>query len=94
MTNLAAKFVRGNMYDNAGAKRARGEGGHNGSACNVHGRMRVLAKSTDPGRAVLIEKYIDAYLTTETVSVWRALRSSAQLSATSMLNGGRARVGA
>ena len=32
--------------------------------------LRVLAKSTDPGRAVLIEKYIDAYLTTETVSVW------------------------
>lgn len=49
------------------------EGGHNGSACNVHGRLRVLAKSTDPGRAVLIEKYIDAYLTTETVSVWHAL---------------------
>ena len=24
--------------------------------------LRVLAKSTDPGRAVLIEKYIDAYL--------------------------------
>ena len=35
--------------------------------------LRVLAKSTDPGRAVLIEKYIDAYLTTETVSVWHAL---------------------
>jgi hypothetical protein len=33
---------------------------------------RVLAKSTDPGRAVLIEKYIGAYLT-ETVSVWHAL---------------------
>ena len=35
--------------------------------------LRVLAKSTDPGRAVLIEKYIDAYLTTETVGVWHAL---------------------
>jgi hypothetical protein len=35
--------------------------------------LRVLAKSTDPSRAVLIEKYIDAYLTTETVSVWHAL---------------------
>ena len=37
------------------------------------GALRVLAKSTDPGRAVLIEKYIDAYLTTETVRVWHAL---------------------
>jgi hypothetical protein len=38
-------------------------------------RRRVLAKSTDPGRAVLIEKYIGAYLTTDTVSVWHALES-------------------
>jgi hypothetical protein len=37
--------------------------------------LRVLAKSTDPGRAVLIEKYIGAYLTTDTVSVWHALES-------------------
>jgi len=33
----------------------------------------VLAKSDDADRAVLVERYIDAYLTTETVSVWHAL---------------------
>ena len=35
--------------------------------------LRVLARSNDPDRAVLVEKYIDTYLTTETVSVWQAL---------------------
>jgi hypothetical protein len=35
--------------------------------------LRVLARSNDPDRAVLVEKYIDAYLTTETGSVWQAL---------------------
>ena len=35
--------------------------------------LRALARSNDPDRAVLVEKYIDAYLTTETVSVWYAL---------------------
>jgi hypothetical protein len=40
----------------------------------VHGRIaRVLARSNDPDRAVLVEAYIDTYLTTETVSVWQAL---------------------
>jgi hypothetical protein len=63
MTNLAAKFVRGNMYDNAGGKT-----GQSVRAVTMDrlatwmDALRVLAKSTDPGRAVLIEKYIDAYL--------------------------------
>ena len=35
--------------------------------------LRVLARSNDPDRAVLVEAYIDTYLTTETVSVWQAL---------------------
>ena len=35
--------------------------------------LRVLAGSNDPDRAVLVERHIDAYLTTETVSVWQAL---------------------
>ena len=35
--------------------------------------LRALARSNDPDRAVLVEKYIDTYLTTETVSVWYAL---------------------
>jgi hypothetical protein len=35
--------------------------------------LRVLAGSNDPDRAVLVERDIDAYLTTETVSVWQAL---------------------
>jgi hypothetical protein len=35
--------------------------------------LRVLARSNDPDRAVLVERYIDAYLTTETASVWQAL---------------------
>ena len=35
--------------------------------------LRVLANSDDADRAVLVERYIDAYLTTETVSVWHAL---------------------
>ena len=35
--------------------------------------LRVLARSDDPDRAVLVERHIDAYLTTETVSVWQAL---------------------
>ena len=35
--------------------------------------LRVLAKSDDADRAVLVERYIDAYFTTETVSVWHAL---------------------
>jgi hypothetical protein len=35
--------------------------------------LRVLARSSDPDRAVLVERYIDAYLTTETVSVASAL---------------------
>ena len=39
----------------------------------MHGRIRVLARSNDPDRAVLVEAYIDTYLTTETVSVWQAL---------------------
>jgi hypothetical protein len=33
----------------------------------------VLAGSNAPDRAVLVEQHIDAYLTTETVSVWHAL---------------------
>jgi hypothetical protein len=33
----------------------------------------VLARSNDPDRLVLVERHIDAYLTTETVSVWQAL---------------------
>ena len=36
--------------------------------------LRVLARSNDPDRAVLVEAYIDTYLTTETVSVWQALK--------------------
>jgi hypothetical protein len=35
--------------------------------------LRVLARSSDPDRAVLVEGHIDAYLTTETGSVWQAL---------------------
>jgi hypothetical protein len=35
--------------------------------------LRVLARSNDPDRAALVEGHIDAYLTTETVSVWQAL---------------------
>ena len=35
--------------------------------------LRILAKSNDADRAVLAERYIDAYLTTETVSVWHAV---------------------
>ena len=35
--------------------------------------LRVLARSSDGDRAVLVERYIDAYLTTETVSVWHAV---------------------
>jgi hypothetical protein len=35
--------------------------------------LRVLARSNDPDRVVLVEKYIDAYLTTETGSVWQVL---------------------
>jgi hypothetical protein len=35
--------------------------------------LRVLARSNDPDRLVLVERHIDAYLTTETVSVWQAL---------------------
>jgi hypothetical protein len=35
--------------------------------------LRVLARSNDPDRAVLVERDIDAYLTTETGSVWQAL---------------------
>ena len=35
--------------------------------------LRVLARSNDPDRAVLVQRHIDAYLTTETVSVWQAL---------------------
>ena len=35
--------------------------------------LRVLARSSDADRAVLVERYIDAYLTTETVSVWHAV---------------------
>jgi hypothetical protein len=35
--------------------------------------LRVLARSNAPDRAVLVEGYIDAYLTTETVSVARGL---------------------
>jgi hypothetical protein len=35
--------------------------------------LRVLARSNDPDRASIVEGYIDAYLTTETVSVWQAL---------------------
>ena len=34
---------------------------------------RILARSNDADRAVLVERYIDAYLTTETVSAWHAL---------------------
>ena len=35
--------------------------------------LRVLAGSNDPDRAVLVERHIDTYLTTETGSVWQAL---------------------
>ena len=35
--------------------------------------LRVLARSNDPDRAVLVEGHIDTYLTTETVSVAQAL---------------------
>ena len=35
--------------------------------------LRVLARSNDPNRAVLVERYIDEYLRTETVSLSRAL---------------------
>ena len=35
--------------------------------------LRILARSNDPDRASLVEGHIDAYLTTETVSVWHAL---------------------
>ena len=38
--------------------------------------LRVLARSNDPDRAVLVEGHIDTYLTTETVSVWQALVTS------------------
>ena len=31
------------------------------------------ARSNDPDRAALVEGHIDAYLTTETVSVWHAV---------------------
>jgi hypothetical protein len=50
--------------------------------------LRVLARSNDPDRAVLVERYIDAYLTTETVSVWQ------ERSMTSMQSGAKARIGA
>jgi hypothetical protein len=35
--------------------------------------LRDLARSNDPDRAAIVEGHIDAYLTTETVSVWQAL---------------------
>ena len=35
--------------------------------------LRVLAGSNDPDRAVLVERHIDTYLTTETGSVWQDL---------------------
>jgi hypothetical protein len=35
--------------------------------------LRVLARSNDPDRAAIVERHIDAYLTTETVSVWQTL---------------------
>jgi len=56
--------------------------------------LRVLAGSNDPDRAVLVERRIDAYLTTETGSVWQAWSGSAKASATSRLKGARARIGA
>jgi len=35
--------------------------------------LRVLARSNDPDRAVLVDGYIDTSVTTETVSVWQAV---------------------
>jgi hypothetical protein len=35
--------------------------------------LRILARSNDADRAFLVERYIDAHLTTETVSAWHAL---------------------
>ena len=35
--------------------------------------LRVLARSNHPDRAVLVERHVDAYLTTETGCVWQAL---------------------
>ena len=35
--------------------------------------LRVLARSNDPDRAVLVEGHIDTCRTTETVSVWQGL---------------------
>jgi hypothetical protein len=35
--------------------------------------LRVLARSNDRDRAVLVERHVDAYLTTETGCVWQAL---------------------
>jgi hypothetical protein len=40
--------------------------------------LRILARSNDPDRASLVEGHIDAYLTTETVSVWQALERLCQ----------------
>ena len=37
--------------------------------------LRILARSNDADRAVLVERYIDAYLATETVSAWHALKT-------------------
>jgi hypothetical protein len=45
----------------------------NGTARTCIDALRVLARSSDGDRAVLVERYIDAYLTTETVSVWHAV---------------------
>jgi hypothetical protein len=35
--------------------------------------LRILARTNDPSRAVLVEKYIDDYLKTETVSLSRSI---------------------
>jgi hypothetical protein len=49
--------------------------------------LRVLARSNDPDRAVLVEGHIDTFLTAETGSVWQALERFCK-------RGARARIGA
>ena len=55
--------------------------------------LRVLARSNDPDRAVLVEGHIDTYLTTETVSVWQALERLCK-GCDEQAEGARARIGA
>ena len=57
----------------AGKLRRLAEGKQMERLGNCMDGLRVLARSNDRDRAVIVERHIDADLTTETVSVWQAL---------------------